>query len=295
MAIDSGGGSTGSFWGGIFSFLTGGGGGSSGGGGGYSGGGGGGGGGGVDLTGMEVIPVTARRETNPWVSPVPDFTRPPESVSVWIGEGGGGGGGGAPYDPEIEALNLNPAIREIAYYLKSKHPNIKFTSGFRTVADQARAMAQNVANKRDWILKTNYTNPTLKKALHQWVTDNPEAKTVAQIAEGLLSVFKTFPEEQVRTFSRHTTGDAIDIQPVGGAEGKAILEDLWRLKKENPGSTFLDKEGGRVIWHFQMPLSAPVPVTQPAFAIPTPKAAFAIPTPKTAFAIPASRRRGKTS
>src|SRR5688500_17265786 len=87
--------------------------------------------------------------------------------------------------PAIEALNLRGAARAAAYALKKAHPAVKFTSGRRNKADQARAMASNVIHNRNWIEDT-YAASTVSKACQKWVDGHPDAKTQDEIAAGLL-------------------------------------------------------------------------------------------------------------
>lgn len=151
-----------------------------------------------------------------------------------------------PLDPEIEALNLRGNARTAAYALKRAHPSVKFTSGRRDKADQARAMASNVVSNRKWIAETYRLTP-VSQACQKWVDDNPLKKTQAEIAEGLLSVFNAVSEVELAKISKHLSGDAFDVQPVdaGGDAIKQTIRGLPGLEK------FLDKEGGLVRWHAQ--------------------------------------------
>jgi len=88
-----------------------------------------------------------------------------------------------PLDPEIEALHFAPVARNAAYLLKATYPAIKFTSGRRNVADQARAMAGNVVRNRQWIAQTYKFGP-LRELCQAWVKGHPEKKTAAEIERG---------------------------------------------------------------------------------------------------------------
>jgi hypothetical protein len=143
----------------------------------------------------------------------------------------------------IEEMNLAPVAKKAATILLEKHPQLKFTSGRRTIAEQAHAMARNVAKKRNWIGKT-YIAAT---KLQQWVDAHPEAKTVAAITAGLEKTMKEMPEKDLMKISRHLTGRAFDVKPVT-ANAKKIKADIQAL----PGlHRFLDKEGGLIRWHAQ--------------------------------------------
>ena len=45
----------------------------------------------------------------------------------------------------IDDLQLEPLARQAAIVLKKKHPKLEFTSGRRTIRQQAYAMAGNIA------------------------------------------------------------------------------------------------------------------------------------------------------
>lgn len=149
-------------------------------------------------------------------------------------------------DPEIEALDLTDTARKAAYELKREHPSVKFTSGRRSKEDQARAMAGNVVEKRKWIEQT-YVSSALRTKCQQWVDNNPDKKTQAEIAEGLLSVFNEFTDADLGKFSKHLSGEAFDVQPVD-KDAEAIKNTILGLSGL---SKFLEKEAGLVRWHAQ--------------------------------------------
>ena len=147
-----------------------------------------------------------------------------------------------PIDPEIEKLDLAPTAKAAAYQLKSLHPGVVFTSGRRDKAAQARAMASNVAKKRKWIVET-YKASAACTACQTWVDEHPEATTPAQIQEGLLSVFNSLTADQLGGLSKHLSGNAFDVQPVGDDAIKTSIRGLPGL------GLFLDREGGLERWH----------------------------------------------
>lgn len=148
----------------------------------------------------------------------------------------------------IDDLDLGASAKAAAESLQQQFPNdVKFTSGRRSIAQQAAAMAPNVVNNRNWIQET-YPNTPQRAALQKWVDDNPNANTAKEIAAGLEGVMNTWSESQQRSFSRHITGDAFDIQPVTGAQGDKIKQAIAKLPKLQ-WHTF--KEGGLEIWHAQ--------------------------------------------
>lgn len=149
-------------------------------------------------------------------------------------------------DAALEVLNLSAVARTAAYALKKAHPSIVFTSGRRSKEDQARAMAGNVVKNRKWIEQT-YGKSDLRKQCQDWVDANPNAKTTAEIAEGLLAIFNAAGDEALGKLSKHLSGEAFDVQPVV-AEAEAIKRTIRGL----PGlGLFLDTEGGLVRWHAQ--------------------------------------------
>jgi hypothetical protein len=145
----------------------------------------------------------------------------------------------------IDSLKLSPKAKKGAELLLKEYPDIVFTSGRRDLAEQARAMAGNVAKKRDWIEKT-YKSNEASKACQKWVDDHPDAKTQKEIAAGLLETLKALGPKAGQ-MSRHLSGDAFDIQPVKDKDKAAAIK---KSIKELPDmKQFLDKEGGLEIWH----------------------------------------------
>lgn len=143
----------------------------------------------------------------------------------------------------IDEMNLEPVAKNAAKVLQSKHPTIEFTSGRRSIFQQAHAMAGNVVKRRNWIGKTYIAGAKLQ----QWVDQHPEAKTVDAITAGLEQVMKSMAPEELMRISRHLTGRAFDVRPVT-RNAAAIKADILKL----PGlHKFLDKEGGLIRWHAQ--------------------------------------------
>ena len=148
-------------------------------------------------------------------------------------------------DPAIEALDLKGKAKTGAYALKKAHPSVTFTSGRREKEDQARAMAGNLVEERDWIKKT-YKQSTIRDACQKWVDDNPDKTTKDDIKAGLLSVFNDHTDDEVAKISKHLSGEAFDVQPVE-TDADAIKKSI----RELDGCEFLEKEGGLVRWHAQ--------------------------------------------
>jgi hypothetical protein len=143
----------------------------------------------------------------------------------------------------IEEMNLEPVAKNAATILQNKYPQLRFTSGRRTIFQQAHAMAGNVIFNRKWIGQTYLAGAKLQ----QWVDKHPEAKTVDAITAGLEQTMKAMPEADLLKISRHLTGKAFDVKPVT-ANAAAIKADILKL----PGlHKFLEKEGGLIRWHAQ--------------------------------------------
>src|SRR5580765_3463770 len=102
----------------------------------------------------------------------------------------------------IAEMNLEPVAKNAATILQHKYPQLEFTSGRRTIFQQAHAMAGNVVLNRKWIGQTYLAAAKLQ----QWVDSNPQAKTVDQITAGLEETMKAMSEPELLKISRHLTG-----------------------------------------------------------------------------------------
>lgn len=157
-----------------------------------------------------------------------------------------------PVTPEgkaIDALDLAPSAKAAAIQLLAWFPNdVRFTSGRRSVADQARAMAQNVVKKRHWIEET-YKDTGQRAALQAWVNQNPAIADAASIAAGLEPIMRPWTDVQKRNFSRHMSGDAFDVLPMPGTVGQRIKDSIPNLSKLK-WHTF--EEGGLERWHVEI-------------------------------------------
>ena len=143
---------------------------------------------------------------------------------------------------DLSDLGLIPHAKAAAEQLKKQFPSVVFTSGRRSVSDQANAMAGNVVMNRKWIEQT-YAASAERTALQAWVDANPDAKDRPSIAKGLKSIMEAWSDAQRIRLSRHFAGLAFDISPTSGSEVKKAIKKLPELKR------FLDSEGGITIWH----------------------------------------------
>ncbi len=160
-------------------------------------------------------------------------------------------------------MGLEGDALAVAEDITKRWPDVKITSGRRTLSAQALAMAKNVARDRErlrklsphlterpskWIAQT-YAGGRIVEECQDWVDRFPNADTSA-MATRFATVMSMFPSDELRRLSRHLTGEALDVQPMTGAAGEELLNALkdWAFRK---GGKFLTREGSLVIWHWQ--------------------------------------------
>ncbi|WP_250510338.1 hypothetical protein [Caballeronia sp. GACF4] len=147
----------------------------------------------------------------------------------------------------IDDLDLAPHAKVGAESLRQQFGSIVvFTSGRRSVDDQARVMAHNIVEKQDrqWIGKTYINGQELQK----WVDDHPKAQTQEELEAGLLSVMNTWDETKLGNLSRHLTGAAFDMQPITSDKRKAVRDALDELPFVE-ANKILENESGVKVWH----------------------------------------------
>ena len=145
----------------------------------------------------------------------------------------------------LSNLDLAGHAKDGAELLLRAHPAVVFTSGRRSVQQQADAMAGNVVGNRNWIRETYAESPE-RYELQTWLESHLDAATRDQIMAGLRTVMNGWNDGRKTRLSRHFAGLAFDVQPVAGAAGeviKATIRGLPYLRR------FLDSEGGKIIWH----------------------------------------------
>jgi hypothetical protein len=132
----------------------------------------------------------------------------------------------------------------------AKFPEATITSGKRSVPEQARAMAKNVTKNRNWIAET-YKQPLCKAArlCHELALKHKDAG-MGELSWMFANVLLALHPHELAKLSRHYVGLAFDVQPVPGARGGEMKAELRALAAEL-GGKFLDREGGREIWHLQ--------------------------------------------
>lgn len=141
----------------------------------------------------------------------------------------------------LDALDLAENALGAATALKKAQPGVVFTSGRRTVAEQADAMAGNIVANRQWIAQT-YAASAERDALQAWVDTHPAATVRKDIAAGLSGILSGWSDAKRVRLSRHFAGLAFDVRP-GDEAIKTAIKALPNLVK------FLDGEGGLTIWH----------------------------------------------
>src|ERR1043166_2121023 len=126
----------------------------------------------------------------------------------------------------IDELQLEPEAKAAAKALKDKHPSLEFTSGRRSIHQQAHAMAANIVafHDRQWIGKTYITGAKLQ----HWIDAHPHAVTVDQITAGLEATMNAMSQTDQLKISKHLTGRAFDIRPVV-ENADAIVADIKAL------------------------------------------------------------------
>lgn len=140
--------------------------------------------------------------------------------------------------------------RDVALQMAKDFPEMRITSARRTVLEQAQKMATNVVLNRSWIRET-YALARAATECQAWADIHPKAP-YAELTEAFARIIEAMDEHARRQLSRHITGEAFDILPVGGARGEKMREALQEWARKKSGK-FLDREGGLTIWHWQAP------------------------------------------
>ena len=145
-------------------------------------------------------------------------------------------------DPAIDVLELAPDVAQKALALKAACPQVLFTSGRRSIPQQARAMARNSLGRPQYIAQT-YADCAAKRALVAWLEAHPHVRTLPQLAAGFEQVMRAQPATELVHLSLHLIGRAFDVKP-----GSATLPAIQALAP----SRFLTNEAGLTrCWHIQ--------------------------------------------
>lgn len=149
---------------------------------------------------------------------------------------------------------LRSGARAAAEKFLSEFPACALTSGRRDLAEQAHAMAVNLAQSRNWLSSTYAPSP-VKDACQAWLDGNSEVCDVPLIAAGLLGVLEGFTPEMLRHLSWHLSGDAFDVQPIPEDGPTQCLAQLVADHVAAGGQAkLLTSEGGLIRWHAQFSL-----------------------------------------
>ncbi len=156
----------------------------------------------------------------------------------------------------VDTSELNEVARAAAEVAIAA--GMTLTSGRRSVADQAHAMATNVVLNHKWIGET-YAANSVSEACQKWVDEHSdEAKEVAECAAGLLEVLNGFPDDERRHLSWHLSGDAFDCEPDGNEEHLKVLHEIIAESHASGGTAkLLTEEGGLTRWHIQIAGGSP--------------------------------------
>ena len=147
-------------------------------------------------------------------------------------------------DAHDHDLHLTPDAESVAADLVALGAVV--TSGHRSVAGQARAMAVNVALKRDWIIQT-YRHGA---ALQQLVNEHPEWQTSTRIGEGLYQEMTLHPE-MTKDLSHHLQYPCpcFDLDP--DSINDSVRAMILAYQQEGVVTQVLWKEGGLPKCHIE--------------------------------------------
>jgi murein L,D-transpeptidase YcbB/YkuD len=156
----------------------------------------------------------------------------------------------------VDVSELNEVARVAAELAIAA--GMTLTSGRRSVAEQAHAMATNVVLNDKWIGET-YAANAVSEACQKWVDEHPgHAKDVTECAAGLLEVLHGFSDDERRHLSWHLSGDAFDCEPDGNEDHLKVLHEIVAECHALGGTAkLLTEEGGLTRWHLQIAGGSP--------------------------------------
>lgn len=149
--------------------------------------------------------------------------------------------------------SLNDVARGVAMDFLGRFPEAVFTSGRRSIADQAEAMAANVVLNRNWIRETYRVSP-LSTACQNHVNQLGPDLTQEDLANGFRAVMLLADAGELRALSWHLSGDGFDVQPTTEIQDHAdYLRQLVAARISDGGTgKVLTMEGGLVRLHTQV-------------------------------------------
>ncbi len=132
--------------------------------------------------------------------------------------------------------------------LLNAYPSAIITSGLRGLNDQARAMANNIVSDRNYVRRTHVSSKA-SNLCQLWVDAHLSASR-DDTEKGILLVLSKLPVNELAKLSKHLSGDAFDVKPLGGDTGRYMRLFLVSLAEKYSGK-FLDHEGSLIRWHWQ--------------------------------------------
>ena len=141
---------------------------------------------------------------------------------------------------EIMALGLSSHVRRAAIDLKSKYPQVVFTSGYQTVGEYVSRLATEIKN-RNWDNKNG-----AHQKIREWLDQNP-AKTGTEIANDLRKLISDMSDTERNEINPHLTGGAFDIQTptINTEQIKAHILTLPSF------AGLRENEDGNPTWHVE--------------------------------------------
>lgn len=160
---------------------------------------------------------------------------------------------------EIDRLQLSPNARRAAEWVRRRYPDLRFTSGRRSLEDQARVMAQNTMRYgREWVKRTYRYSPAIA-AIVDWLERAPHIVDYDGVRDGIYATLLAQSDADLLRVSRHLTGDAFDLAWPGDTLGPTIAQDVREnMPREFGLEKLIDREGGLRVLHLQFAPSVEV-------------------------------------
>lgn len=146
----------------------------------------------------------------------------------------------------IEDLKLSPVMRRRAEELQSLFPQVVYTSGRRTLHDQALAMATNHIQDKSYIQRTYVHAADILTAIEKNALDHSVDSIYA-------AIYAVLEEDPSLVKSAHLSGDAVDLVPMETKDGLMTPIGLqvadW-IKCCADTTDFRVREGNLRRWHW---------------------------------------------
>lgn len=150
---------------------------------------------------------------------------------------------------ELSQLNITGKALAAATQYSLVYPGAVYTSGRRTIDEQAWAMASNIIRNHKWVEQT-YVHSAPALACQQWVDTATQPLIEKQIASALTWILAGFEDTSLASLSLHLSGNAFDVLPLAGPQGAASIALLQSMARIYSGK-FLQREGGLIRWHWE--------------------------------------------